>query len=162
MNWLDIVVLIVIALFSLAGLKNGIIRTALSLLGMIAGIMLAGNYYGSLAPVLTFISNGDIANIAAFIIILMAVVVVSGITAGLLTYFVKAILLGWLNSLLGGVFGFCMGVLATSALLTIWVKFRGPDPAVTDSTYAAALLGYFPVILSLLPEEFASIRDFFR
>jgi membrane protein required for colicin V production len=162
LNWLDIVILIVIALFSFGGLKNGIIRTALSLAGLLAGIMLAGRYYPLLAPELTFISDLNIANIAAFIIILIAVLIATGIAAWVLTHFAKAILLGWLNALLGGVFGFIMGVITTSVLLTIWVKFRGPSDAITESNFAAALLGYFPFVLSLLPEEFGSIRDFFR
>jgi membrane protein required for colicin V production len=162
MNWLDIIILIVLALFLFGGLKNGIIRTVVSLAGLTVGIMLAGRYYPLVAAELTFIPDLNIANIAAFIVILMVVLIASGIAAWLLTHFVKAILLGWLNSLLGAVFGFLIGVILTSALLTIWVKFRGPSDVIMESKYAAALLGYFPFILSLLPEEFDSIRNFFR
>jgi len=162
LNWLDIVILIIVALFCFGGLKNGIIRTVVSMAGLIAGIALAGRYYLLLASALTFISDSNIANIAAFIIILAAVLVVSGIIATVLSGLVKAILLSWLNALLGGVFGFIIGAIATSVILAIWVKFLGPNDAITESKFAGFLLGYFPFVLSLLPADFSSISNFFR
>ncbi len=162
MNWLDIVILIVIALFFFGGLKNGIIRTLLSLAGLIVGIVLAGRYYNLLAERLTFIPEASIANIAAFIIILMIILIFTAILAAVLTQFAKAILLGWLNGLLGGVFGLFVGILGVSVVLAVWVKFRGPSDFIQESRLAAALLSYIPIILGLLPSEFGSIRDFFR
>lgn len=162
MNWLDIVILIVIAVFFFGGLKNGIIKTLVSLAGLVAGIALAGQYYPILTPYLTFIPEITIANIVAFIIILMAVLVFAAVAAAVLTGFAKAILLGWLNGLLGGVFGISMGVITVSVLLTIWVKFRGPADFIEESRLAVSLLNYFPFILSLLPSDFGSIREFFQ
>ena len=162
MNWLDIVILIVIALFVFGGLKNGIIRTLVSLAGLVVGIVLAGRYYPLLAERLTFIPESSIANIAAFILILVIVLILTGILAAVLTQFAKAILLGWLNGLLGGIFGLFVGVTTISVLLAIWVKFRGPSDFIQESRFAAVLLSYFPFILGLLPSDFGSIRDFFR
>lgn len=162
MNWLDIVILIVLAVFFFGGLKNGIIKTLVSLAGLILGVILAGRYYPILVPYLTFIPEITIANIVAFISILMAVLVFAAVVAVILTHFAKAILLGWLNSLLGGAFGICMGVITVSILLTIWVKFRGPAGVIEESRLAVTLLNYFPFILDLLPGDFGSIREFFR
>lgn len=162
MNWLDIVILIVIVLFFFGGLKNGIIKTLVSLAGLVAGTALAGQYYPILTPYLTFIPEITIANIVAFISILMAVLVFAAVVAVILTHFAKAILLGWLNGLLGGVFGFLMGVITVSVLCAIWVRFRGPSDVIQESQFARTLLNYFPFILSLLPSDFGSIREFFH
>lgn len=162
MNWLDIVILIVIAIFFFSGLRSGIIKTALSMAGLIVGIILAGRYYTALAPYLGFIPEASVANIVAFIIILMLVLVFAAVVAAVLTGFAKAILLGWLNALLGGIFGILMGVIAVSAILAIWVQFRGPSNTIEESRFASALLGYFPFILQLLPPDFSSIRNFFH
>jgi membrane protein required for colicin V production len=162
MNWLDIAILIILGLFVFGGLKNGLIRTVCSLAGMVAGITLAGRYYVNLAPALTFIPDLTIVNIAAFIIILVVILIGAMVLAAVLSNLAKAILLGWLNALLGGILGLTMGMVTISVLLTIWLKFRGPTDVITESAYAGALVDNFPFILSLLPDEFSSIRNFFR
>jgi membrane protein required for colicin V production len=45
MNWLDIVILVVLAVATLSGLIIGLVSAALSLAGIIVGVMLAGRYY---------------------------------------------------------------------------------------------------------------------
>ena len=48
MNWLDIVILVVVAVAIVTGLRIGMIKAALSLVGLILGVILAGRYYTSL------------------------------------------------------------------------------------------------------------------
>jgi membrane protein required for colicin V production len=162
MNWLDIVILVVIAISFFAGLKSGIIKTAISLAGMAVGVILAGRYYTQLAPYLSFIPEASVANVVAFIIILLVTMIFAAIIAALLTSFAKAILLGWLNALLGGVFGIFMGMILTASILAIWVKFRGPSSVIEESQLASVIIGYVPFVLDLLPPEFGSIRSFFK
>ncbi|GAI66173.1 unnamed protein product, partial [marine sediment metagenome] len=45
MNWLDIVIIVAIAIPTFIGLRMGIIKAALSLAGLIVGVILAGLYY---------------------------------------------------------------------------------------------------------------------
>jgi membrane protein required for colicin V production len=141
---------------------NGIIKTLITLAGLIIGIILAGRFYTLLGAQLTFISQIAIANIVAFVIILMVVLVIAGIISFILSHAVKAILLGWLDHLLGGIFGAIMGIITVSALLAVWVRWFGSSDFITGSSFAVALLSYFPFILSLLPSDFGSIRNFFN
>ena len=86
MNWLDIVIIIILAIQTFTGLSQGLIRALLGLVGLVAGIILAGRFYESLGSGLfSFIDNPDIANAAAFIVILIAVWAVFSIIATLLT-----------------------------------------------------------------------------
>lgn len=162
MSWLDIVLILLIVIPTLTGLKIGIIKAVLSLAGVIVGIILAGNYYVELSEKLTFISEANVAKIAAFAIILVGVMIVAGIAASFLKKLVSAVLLGWVNRLGGAVFGFVLGATFCGALLAIWVKFLGIAEPIAESALATLLLDYFPLVLALLPEEFDTVRSFFQ
>jgi membrane protein required for colicin V production len=162
MNWLDIVIIIVLAIQTFTGLSQGFIKALLGLVGLIVGIILAGRFYENLGSgPFSFISNPDIANAAAFIVILLAVWAVFSIVATLLTKLVTVVFLGWVNKLAGAVFGLLMGVLFVGSALAVWAKFFGSG-SLADSALATFLLDKFPLVLSLLPSQFDSIKDFFQ
>jgi len=162
MSWLDIVIVVVIVIPALIGLKIGMIKAALSLAGLIVGVILAGRYYIPLSQRLSFISSASIAEIAAFIIILVGVMVIAGVIARLLKWTASVIMLGWVNHLGGAAFGLVLGAIFCGALLAIWVKFLGVTGAITESNLAPILVDFFPVVLALLPDEFDAIRPFFQ
>lgn len=162
MNWLDIAIVVILAISMFWGLKNGLIKSILSFAGLAAGIILAGRYYTTLAEQLTFTSNENVAKIAAFALILVGVIIITAIVGSLLTRLVSLVSLGWLNKISGAVLGILLGLLFCSALLAIWVKFIGANSTVNESIIAGILLDYFPVILTLLPAEFDNIQSFFR
>ncbi len=161
MNWLDMVILVSLIIPIFIGLKLGIIKAVLSLAGLIIGVVLASNFYKPLAKVLGFISNEDIANIVAFILILVAVMVITTLLVRLLKFIASVAMLGWVDHLGGAVFSFLMGAIFWSALLATWVKFFGTE-LVIQSLLAEVLLDKFPLILGLFPSEFDTIRSFFQ
>lgn len=162
MNWLDIVILVIIALSTFMGLRKGIIKAALSLAGLIVGVILAGRFYTVLAERLTFIEQEAIAQAVAFAVIVIVVALIASILAAILKWITDATLLGWVNHLGGGIMGFLMGAISCGALLTIWVNFMTPPEIVRDSSIAGILLDRFPMVLALLPDEFDMIRSFFE
>ena len=162
MSWLDIVIIVLLVIPTLIGLKIGIIKSVLSLAGAIVGIILAGRNYIAFAEQLTFIPQDNLARIAAFVIILVGVMLIAGIIASVLKWLASAVMLGWVNRLGGAIFGFVLGAIFCSALLAIWTKFLGAAGPVTESILATLLLDRFPMVLALLPEEFDSIRSFFQ
>jgi len=105
MNWLDIVIIVVIAITTLIGLRTGIIKAALSLAGLIVGVILAGRYYLPLSEQLAFIPQAGVAKIVAFAIILVGVMIIAGVLARLLKWAASVVMLGWVNHLGGAVFG---------------------------------------------------------
>ncbi|MFC1917050.1 CvpA family protein [Chloroflexota bacterium] len=161
MNWLDIIIIVLIAVPAVIGLKMGIIKAILSLAGVIFGIVFAGRFYTDLAPQLTFISQENLSNIAAFAIIFVGIMIIAGIVASILDKIVSLMLLGWVNHLGGAAFGFLMGTVFCGALLAIWVKFLGVGDTFGESGLAMILLDKLPMVLALLPEEFDAVRNFF-
>ena len=162
MNWLDIALLVIIAFSTFTGLKTGIIKSVLSLAGLIVGIILAGRYYTALAGNLTFIPQETLAKIAAFLIILVGIMVIANVIASLLKFAVSVVMLGWVNRLGGAAFGLVMGATFCGALLAVWGKYLGIGDTISDSALARVLLDYFPVVMAFLPEEFDAVHSFFQ
>jgi len=161
MDWLDIVLIVIVAIPTILGLKTGIIKASFSLAGLILGVILAGHYYVPLSEQLSALSPG-IARIVAFAIILVGVWVIAILLSGLVERAVSMMLLGWINRLVGAVFGFVVGAILCGALLAIWVKFLGIQSFIVDSALATILLDRFPMVLALLPDEFSAVRSFFQ
>ena len=161
MNWLDIVILALIVIPTLIGLKVGIIKAVLSVVGVIVGVILAGRYYVAFAEHLTFISQPSLAKIAAFAIILIGVMIIAAVLASLIKWAVSAVMLGWVNRIGGAVLGLVLGAILCGAALALWVNVFGAGETITNSGLAAFLLKHFPVVLGLLPGEFDSVRSFF-
>jgi membrane protein required for colicin V production len=162
MNWLDIVIVVVIAVATLSGLIVGLIGSALFLAGIIVGIMLAGRYYLPFSQQLGFISSENVAQIVAFAIILFGVMLIALVLAVVLRWAFSLISLGWLDRLGGAFFGLVTGTLLCGAVLAMWVKFMGAGATVTGSALASFLLEHFPIVLGLLPAEFDAVRSFFQ
>ncbi len=115
MNWLDIGIIVAIAITTLIGLKNGLIKAVLSLAGLIIGVILAGRYYAPLAEQLAFIPQATLAKIVAFAIILIGVMIIAGVLARLLKWAASVMMLSWVNRLGGAVFGLVLGALLWGA-----------------------------------------------
>ncbi len=163
MSWLDLVIVVVLAVSAFLGLRMGIIKAVLSLVGVIVGVVLAGRYYIALADVLPFFSEtSDVAKIVSFAIILIVVMVIAAVAARFLKWTASVMMLGWVNHLGGAVLGLVLGAIFGGALLAIWVKWLGAGDTITESMIAPVLLDKFPMVLALLPDEFDVIRSFFQ
>lgn len=161
MNWLDIVIIVVAVLLGLVGLRQGIIKTVFGIAGLIGGIVLAGRYYSGLAALLSP-AAATWANIAAYAIILVVTLIVASVVGWLVAKLVHIVMLGWLDRLVGCVLGVFIGSLLCAAVLAILLKYSpGTEAVISQSVIAKFLMGGFPLLLALLPEEFDFIRDFF-
>ena len=162
MSWLDIVIVVAIGVTTFIGVKKGVIKIALTLAGLIVGIVLAGRYYAPFSQHLTFISQPSLAKVAAFAIIFIGVMLIATLLARLVKWAASTIMLGWVDRLAGGILGFIVGAMFCGAFLAMWVKFLGMPGAIAKSTIAPILLNQFPRVLALLPDEFGAIRSFFQ
>jgi membrane protein required for colicin V production len=146
MNWLDIVIIVVVAALGIAGLRQGMIRTVFGIAGLIGGIFLAGRYYDELAALL-FPSGATWANIVSYAIIAVATLVVAGVIGWLLAKLVNFAALGWLDKLVGCILGIVIGGLLCAAILAIVVKYYpGMEATINQSVIARFLVGGFPLL----------------
>lgn len=159
MNWLDIVIIIIIAVPTFIGLKAGIVKALFIIAGGIIGIVLAGRFSDQLGAVF---SDEGWAKVVAFAVIFLLVLLIASIAARMVKWALSAVLLGWVNSVGGAVLGFIMGAFLCGAILAIWVKYLGIGATIADSPLANFLLDGFPFVLGILPGEFDSVREFFK
>jgi membrane protein required for colicin V production len=161
MNWFDIILIIALALTTLLGIWRGLISMVLPLIGLIIGIIVAGQHYGTVGGWLP-IDNPEHAKWAAYAIIILVFLIVFGILAFSLSRFIKWTPLGWVNRLGGGIFGFATGALFLAAILAACVKFEFGEGIIHGSGIAQLLLDWLPVVLGLLPGEFDAVQEFFQ
>lgn len=161
MNWFDIILIVVLALATFLGLRRGIISMVIPLVGLIIGIILAGQHCGTVGGWLP-IENPEYAGWAGYAIILVATFIAAVILASILRGFIKLILLGWIDRLGGAILGLVLGGLLCGAALAACVKYGLGLDFIHGSGIAQLLLDWFPVVLGLLPQEFDEVRDFFQ
>ena len=162
MDWLDIGIIVILALAVFFGLKAGIIKLLFMVVGIILGVVLAGRLSHALGSVFSFISDRQIADLIAFALIFLAVLAVAAVLAWVIKWAISAVMLGWVNRLGGAILGLFLGFLLCGAALAMWVKYLGISNAVDGSVLARFFLNGFPVVLGLLPSEFDSVRGFFK
>jgi membrane protein required for colicin V production len=161
MNWFDIVLIAVLILSTVVGIWRGFINMVLPLIGIIIGIILAGLYAPTVGGWL-HIDNAEHAAWAGYAIIMVSILIISIILAVILTRFVHLTLLGWLDRLLGGIFGLALGALLCAATLAACVKYDLGTDFIKGSAIAKFMLDQFPAILVLLPGDFDSVKQLFQ
>ena len=155
MNWLDIVIIVAIAVTTFIGLKIGLIKALLSLVGLIVGVILARLFYVPLSEQLGFIPQATVAKVVAFAIIMIGVMIVAGVLAMVLKWITSVMMLGWVNRIGGAVFGLVLGAIICGAFLALWINIFGAGEVIANSSLAS-ILSRFPSVLGLMPGEFGS------
>ncbi|MCQ2271582.1 MAG: CvpA family protein [Bacteroidales bacterium] len=114
MNWLDIVILIPCIWFAYKGLKNGLIFELASILALILGVWATVRFSNTLADKL---GDSQIYKCLAFAIIFIAVLVAVHFAGKLFEKIIKLMIPGFINNLLGLIFGLMKVIIVFSVLL---------------------------------------------
>ena len=110
MNWVDALMLLVIAVSALAGFLRGFTRELLGLAAWIAAALLATHLSGALLPTARiWIQDPLIADVVCFTVAFVAILIALSILAGVLSRPVRRSLLGGLDRMLGAAFGVIRG-----------------------------------------------------
>ncbi len=160
MNWLDIMIIVIMGWFALTSLMTGIIREALTLIGFVLGVYLAGLYYPAGAELLReYIPTPNVTKALSFLSILIGVWIAVSLLSLLLRELAEALSLGWLDHLGGLLFGLLKGFVVVEALLIVFTRFPllGLDEAISKSVIASFALRHLPLLLALLPIEFHAL-----
>lgn len=158
MNWLDIAILAIIALFALLGIKRGFIKGTLSFLAIVVGIILGMMFYefaGILLVKEGLIGNESIASIAGFFIVALSVYLVIQMIAWLLTKLIGTLHLSLIDRMAGGFLGMLIGVIVIFFLISCMEFFYSEDdPPLKDSVVVPYINVSFEIIRSTVPDDF--------
>ncbi|MDE6189992.1 MAG: CvpA family protein [Muribaculum sp.] len=157
MTTIDIILLIIIGASLVLGLYKGIIAQIASIGGVVLGIIACrffatdiGSMYMSWAPD-TF-SNETLANIAGGITVYLVVYFGIGLFASLLRRITDTLMAGWLDHMLGGIFGIFKWLILTSVFLNLFYMIAPHCVIFHSSAIASGKL--FVFVMQLAPKLF--------
>ncbi|HEY4358503.1 MAG TPA: CvpA family protein [Acidobacteriaceae bacterium] len=154
MNPLDWMLAILLTYSVVRAVMQGFFREAFALGGMVVGFLLACWYYRQLALHLAgLISSPPIAQFASFLILLAACMVVASLLGKALDKAARVAGLGFLNRLMGGLFGLIRGALLGTAVLTALTAFLPTSQWITNSQLAPYFLRAAHAVSFVMPAD---------
>jgi membrane protein required for colicin V production len=114
----DFAVIVILLVSLLLGLWRGLVYEVLSLLGWPLAFVLSKLFAGNIAPLMPG-TQETVRITLAYAAVFVAALIVWGVLAWLLSRLMKAVGLGWLDSLLGGLFGLLRGGIVV--LVLVWL-----------------------------------------
>lgn len=155
MTVFDYAVLVIVGISILISLMRGAVREILSLIGWVLAFYVARTYAIQVVPLLPYdIPSEKLKMLAAFIIVFLAVLLITSLIAIALSGLLKEIGLGWLNRLLGGMFGFLRGLLIVTVLMILAGMTQLPkDERWTNAMFSAPLEALVKTVLVWLPKS---------
>ncbi len=165
MNYIDIIILIILAIFIFGGVKKGLVRSIGEILGVFVSIYVAINFYevcsSWLENAVSFL-HGTVTDIVSVILLFIVV----NIAISVLVYFIDKIfslpILNFFNHLLGGIFGLIGGVVLIVVLFFIFAYF-GIGVGMFENSKAIPYVEKVSFFIKpLLPQDLksVSISDF--
>lgn len=160
MNWIDLVIVGVLAWTTFRAFSNGLLHEVVSLAALVLGVLLAGQYYDELAANLEFlVDDGTTRNLIGFAAIFLGTLLAGMVLGAVLKGVASMLLLGPLDHLGGAAFGAVKGVLFVAMMLTALSVFPAQVTMATgidDSTLAPVFMERLPLVQVALPGEFSN------
>lgn len=159
MTIFDYVILAILAIAAISGASKGLVKQIAALVGLVVGLLAARALYISVAaklsPLLT--NSMNFAQIIAFVAIWVIVPMAFLVLASMFTHALEAASLGFINRLLGAVFGAALWVLILG-FLAIVLDTLDTNNIILSQTIKDDSMLYYPIkdwvyffISSLLP-----------
>ena len=164
MNWIDFIIIAIVAWFTYSAFHAGMIREVITIVGAVFAVALAGLFYTELSEdVEVAVNDKQTAEIVAFGMIFGATVLASQLFALFLKQAASLLLLGLMDSIGGAIIGILKGAIFVEVGLIIAITFTslGLERAVDNSAIAPFFLDFMPVLKHILPGEFKNAVDAF-
>jgi membrane protein required for colicin V production len=157
MTAFDYVVLGILGLSVLLSIWRGAVRELLALASWIVAFLAAQAYGGTVATLLpSGLENPSVRLLGGFVIVFLAVLVIMGLMALLVSKLIRAVGLGPVDRALGAVFGLLRGMLVVLILVLVCGLTAAPrQPVWRDAMLSAPLEAAAIAVKSYLPDEFS-------
>jgi membrane protein required for colicin V production len=160
MNWLDYLLIVILAYSVIRSFSRGFTREVISLIAAVAALLLGMWFYGTAAGLVReWVSSDRAANLIGFLLVVFAVLLAGMIVGATIRRFVKAVGLSFVDRLLGACFGLLRGALVAIAVLTAYLAFgpradsKAAPSAVVHSQIAPYLMKASSIFVDAAPVE---------
>jgi membrane protein required for colicin V production len=140
MNWLDVILLLIVAVSILTSFRKGLSREVIGFASVFVGLILGLWFYGTAAIYLQpYLNSRTAANLAGFFLVFTLVFLAGAVVRIIVGKFLRVTRLSIVDHLLGAAFGAARGVLIAVALITGVMAFAkdGRPPAAVDQSRLA-------------------------
>ncbi|MGA2773369.1 MAG: CvpA family protein [Bryobacteraceae bacterium] len=163
MNWLDVVLLAILAASVAMSFRKGLSREVIGLASVVLAIVLGIWFYGAAgAWLIPYLSSRGLANFAGFLLVFCGVMLVGHLVSYIVGRFLKVTGLSIFDHLLGAVFGAVRGILISVALIMAIMAFSQgdkPPSSVVNSRTAPYVVDAARAFAALAPHE---LKEGFR
>ena len=163
MNWLDIVLLLVLAASVVTSFRKGFTREVIGLIAVVLALLAGTWFYGTAgAFLLPYVSSPTVAHLAGFFLVFFGVLLLGGVVSHLAGRFLRVTGLSIFDHALGAGFGLLRGIVISVALILGIMAFSqgdNPPAAVVNSRVAPYVAYAARAIAAVAPHE---LREGFR
>ncbi len=162
MNWLDILILVILAITTVFGFIRGLVRQVIGIGAVIGGLILALHEYDYISRIYDrFISEGACSRLLGFLTVFFFVVLLGWIISLLISRLMKGPL-RLLNHFFGGIFGLIKGILVCTVIVFSILIFAENRKALRESRFSPYFIPLSKGLYSVLPQglkkEFGEIQ----
>lgn len=143
---IDIIILAMIGVGAIGGLLKGFVKQMASIVGLIAGLLVARALFGTVAERLepALGTSTTVAQVLAFVLIWVAVPLGFALVASLLTKALDAVHLGWLNRWLGSGLGALKYMILIGLAIHV-MEYMDPKDEIISQTKKKESVLYYPM-----------------
>ncbi len=154
MALLDVLLIVLVGALALMGWRSGLIHESATLVGFALGLVVAGATYRQFGPLfLDWFSNHSMANLAAFVAVLLVTWVLVLLVGMILRETLQGMHLGWIDNMGGMALGAAKALFMAQILTLLLLSLPGErfQSAVHASLIGRQLAALAPRLVRLLP-----------
>jgi len=117
---IDIIIMVILAIFAFNGTRRGFITEITMIFALVCGFFFANIFYSDISNFIDdWVSNDSLRMLISYLLIFLVVLAMVRFLAIMLQKFLELVLLGWLNRVLGLLFGILKGFLVITVFIFI-------------------------------------------
>lgn len=162
LNWLDYLLLFILASSLIASLVRGFAREIAGLVALVLGVLLGMWFHGAVgAWLLPYVSSPDIADWLGFAAIFFGVTTLGALVGYVIAKMLSVAGLSLFDRLVGGAFGLLKGALLGAILVFAILAFspKGPPQSVSGSVVTPYVTWTVDVLAAMAPRELKDVVD---
>lgn len=164
MNYIDVVILIILAIYGLTGFFKGFVRSLISLIGFITAVYLSFRFFLPLANFMhAYLGFSlEILSVLSFIFLFLLIVIIASLIGNKIHGMLSKTSLGLINRIIGVIFGLLKGMVILSLLIAL-ISWSDPEGKYLDLTDRQQSRLYYPTekiassvlnyLLDMIPAE---------
>jgi membrane protein required for colicin V production len=163
MNWLDAVLLVILAVSVATSFRKGLSREVIGLIAVVLALVFGIWFYGTAGSlVVPYVSSRSVANLVGFFLVFFGVILLGIIVSHVVGRFLRVTGLSIVDHALGAAFGLVRGTLVAVALIMGIMAFSPgdrPPESVVNSRIAPYAVDAARFFVSMAPHE---LKDGYR